>query len=90
MCDEFRAIEAMASMRDAEPTRDSFSFVFSDKTVTYNIATNKKKEITQRSKELITLLKKESFSNDEIMATLAEACNATMMIDDDETGEKDG
>ena len=90
MCDEFRAIEAMASMRDAEPTRDSFSFVFSDKTVTYNVATNKKKEITQRSKELITLLKKESFSNDEIMATLAEACNATMMIDGDETGEKDG
>ena len=95
MCDKFRQIEVMASMKGIHPTRESFAFVFSGSkkqhsSVTYDISESKKDKIKKSSKKLIASLKKESMNRDEIMAILAEACNETIEIDKNLIGDKNG
>ena len=91
MCDKFRKIEVMASMRDEDPSREAFAFVFLGQkkehhSRSYNISNINKDKIKKSSKKLIATLQKEGLNQDEIMAILAEACNENIELDEDING----
>ena len=95
LCDKFRKIEVMNSVRNIDPTRTSFAFMYSDKasnysSVTYDIAHDKKEVIKNMSSEVVESLKSKGIKKEEIMAVLAEACNEIIEVEKMADGDKNG
>lgn len=86
-CTKFRHIETLNILRNKPINREAFAFVYSDPNHTfisdsYDISEDKKKELVSISNDVITNLKKNGLSKNEILAALAQACNQTIKSED--------
>ena len=74
-------------LRNKPNNREAFAFVYSDPSHTfisdsYDISEGKKKELVSISNDVITNLKKNGLTKNEILAALAQACNQTIKSED--------
>ena len=83
ICNTFRKIESLSSLRDKNSMRNSFSFVYADpknQTISesFDISTEKIPKLKVISREILKDLQKKGLSKDEILATFAQACSETI------------
>jgi hypothetical protein len=83
ICNTFRKVESLSSLRNKNSIRNSFSFVFADpknQTISesFDISTEQIPKLREISQEILKDLKKKGLSKDEILATFAEACSETI------------
>ncbi len=83
ICNSFRSIESLSSLRGKNATRKSFAFVYADPkdaaiSKNFDISEDRLPELKKISLMLLNDLKKQGLSNDEILATFAQACSETI------------
>jgi hypothetical protein len=79
-CSTFRSVESLRNLRGQTTTRKSFAFVYSDPknkgiSRSFDIAEEKVPALKKISDQLLVNLRKQGLSNDEILATFAQACS---------------
>jgi len=82
-CSSFRQIESLNNLRGKESSRHAFAFVYSDPnnsfvSKNFDVANEKLPILNALSKDLLLELYKKGLTKDEILATLAQACNETI------------
>jgi hypothetical protein len=83
ICSAFRNIESLNILRGKNSTRKAFAFVYTDPqnaiiSKNFDISENKLPELKKISTMLLNDLKKQGLSQDEILATFAQACSETV------------
>lgn len=83
ICSAFRNIESLNILRGKNSTRKAFAFVYTDPqnaiiSKNFDISENKLPELKKISTIILNDLKKQGLSQDEILATFAQACSETV------------
>jgi hypothetical protein len=83
MCAKFRKIETFGTLRGKHSARNAFSFVYSDPNKAiiseqFDVSEDRIPKLKEISKELLTSLRNQGLSKDEILATFAECCEQTI------------
>ena len=86
LCQKFRKLEVTKIIRNNNPTRTSFAFVYAApskqyQSISYDISNERIDEIRNESKIILKDLKKKGLSKDEIIAVLASACDSSIDLE---------
>ena len=83
LCQKFRKLEVTNIIRNNNPTRTSFAFVYNDpakqyQSISYDVDNDRLEEIRNESKSILKNLEKKGLTKDEIIAVLAAACDSSV------------
>lgn len=93
LCQKFRKLEVTNIIRNNNPTRTSFAFVYADpskqyQSISYDISNERLDEIRNESKSILKNLEKKGLTKDEIIAVLAAACDSSVEYENQKKGKK--